>query len=326
MAAFDGLLRETLLVAAMLCLPVLCVATLVGTAVAVFQAATQVQEQTLSLLPKLIAVGVDHRVVRRICDARMRRAVYRGPYANTGTGRLMSGTALLVFARCVGFVFRAPGFSHPSVPPAVRAGLALVLAIGLLPAMQNAHIPGGAPFVIAVATDLGIGAAIGFAASVLYDGAYAGGRALDDYVGIRGSVPGAQIFAGAGFGRIWSLVFTAGFFLLGGYRIVLAAFSRSFELVPPGAEPSARALYLYGLALPAGIIEAALLVAGPAIAIAFVGQLTLGALTRVIPRFASFTLSFPIVFAMALIATIAAVPLLFGRSAVPWLRVPFLVR
>jgi flagellar biosynthetic protein FliQ len=58
MAAFDGLLREALLVAAILCLPVLCVATLVGTAVAVAQAATQVQEQTLSLLPKLIAVGL----------------------------------------------------------------------------------------------------------------------------------------------------------------------------------------------------------------------------------------------------------------------------
>jgi flagellar biosynthetic protein FliQ len=58
MAAFDGLLREALLVAAMLCLPVLCIATLVGTVVAVFQAATQVQEQTLSLLPKLIAVGI----------------------------------------------------------------------------------------------------------------------------------------------------------------------------------------------------------------------------------------------------------------------------
>lgn len=58
MAAFDGLLREAVLVAATLCLPVLFVATLVGTAVAVFQAATQVQEQTLSLLPKLVAVGI----------------------------------------------------------------------------------------------------------------------------------------------------------------------------------------------------------------------------------------------------------------------------
>jgi flagellar biosynthetic protein FliQ len=58
MSAFDGLLREALLVAAILCLPVLCVATVVGTIVAVLQAATQVQEQTLSLLPKLIAVGL----------------------------------------------------------------------------------------------------------------------------------------------------------------------------------------------------------------------------------------------------------------------------
>ena len=57
-AAFEGLLREALLVAAILCFPVLGVATVVGTIVAVFQAATQVQEQTLSLLPKLIAVGI----------------------------------------------------------------------------------------------------------------------------------------------------------------------------------------------------------------------------------------------------------------------------
>jgi flagellar biosynthesis protein FliR len=104
------------------------------------------------------------------------------------------------------------------------------------------------------------------------------------------------------------------------------AFSRSFESVPPGATVSLHALYLYGVTLPASIIEAALLVAGPAIALVFVAQLTLGALTRVIPRFASFTLSFPIVFAMALIATIVAVPLLFGQSATPWLRVPFSAR
>lgn len=46
------------MVAGILCLPVLGVATAVGTLVAVVQAATQVQEQTLSLLPKLLAVGI----------------------------------------------------------------------------------------------------------------------------------------------------------------------------------------------------------------------------------------------------------------------------
>ncbi len=58
MDAFDQLLHEALIVAAILCLPVLLLATLVGAVVAIVQAATQVQEQTLSLLPKLIAVGL----------------------------------------------------------------------------------------------------------------------------------------------------------------------------------------------------------------------------------------------------------------------------
>jgi flagellar biosynthetic protein FliQ len=58
MDAFDGLLREALIVAGVLCIPVLLLATAVGTMIAVLQAATQVQEQTLSLLPKLLAVGL----------------------------------------------------------------------------------------------------------------------------------------------------------------------------------------------------------------------------------------------------------------------------
>jgi flagellar biosynthesis protein FliR len=236
----------------------------------------------------------------------------------------MSGTAVLVFARCAGFVFRAPGFSHPSVPHAVRAGFALVLAIAAAPAVRAVRSPDGVAFAVCVLLETCIGAAIGFAASMLYDGAYAGGRALDDYVGIRGSVPNAQVFAASGFGRIWSLVFTAGFFLLGGYRIAIEAFARSFERLPPGAVPQMPDLYAYALALPVTIIEAALLVCGPAIALAFVGQVTLGALARVIPRFAAFTLSFPIVFGMALVATLVAVPLLLAQSAVPWIRVPFL--
>jgi len=56
-AEFEGLLRDALLVIAVLTLPVLGLATLVGAAVAILQAATQIQEQTLTLLPKVVAVG-----------------------------------------------------------------------------------------------------------------------------------------------------------------------------------------------------------------------------------------------------------------------------
>ena len=57
MEAFDAILREALVTTATVALPVLGVAALAGTAVAIVQAATQVQEQTLSFLPKLLAVG-----------------------------------------------------------------------------------------------------------------------------------------------------------------------------------------------------------------------------------------------------------------------------
>jgi flagellar biosynthesis protein FliR len=194
----------------------------------------------------------------------------------------------------------------------------------LTPALANAHSADGIAFVIALVVETGIGAAIGFAASILYDGAYAGGRMLDDYVGIKSAVPNAQVFAPSGFGRIWSLVFTAGFFVLGAYRYVILVFANSFDRLPPGALVSAHDLYSYGIGLPVAIVEAALLVAGPAIALAFVVQFALGSLARVIPRFASFTLSFPLVFGAVLVATFVAVPLLYGQSAHPWMRIPFL--
>ncbi|HTD38424.1 MAG TPA: flagellar biosynthetic protein FliQ [Candidatus Limnocylindrales bacterium] len=57
MEAFDGLLRDALIVTALLTLPVLLAATAVGACVAILQAATQVQEQTLTMLPKIVAVG-----------------------------------------------------------------------------------------------------------------------------------------------------------------------------------------------------------------------------------------------------------------------------
>jgi flagellar biosynthesis protein FliQ len=47
-----------LLITALLTLPVLIVATAIGAVVAVLQAATQVQEQTLTLLPKVVGVGL----------------------------------------------------------------------------------------------------------------------------------------------------------------------------------------------------------------------------------------------------------------------------
>ena len=232
--------------------------------------------------------------------------------------RPLSDGELLVFARCAGFVFRAPGFNHPDVPAPVRAGFAYMLALALGRAYAaNARIgPGG--FAFALATEALVGAAIGIAASMLYDGAFAGGRALDDYVGIRASVPSANVSAGAGFGRLWSLAFATGFFVLGGYRVALLGFADAFRALPPGTLASSSDLHTFAVALPQTLLRASLFVAGPAIAIAFVAQFALAIVARVVPRFSTFTLAFPVVFACVLIATIAALPLALQAAANPW--------
>jgi flagellar biosynthetic protein FliR len=226
-------------------------------------------------------------------------------------------THLLVFARCAGFVFRAPGFSHPDVPAPVRAGFAFVVSLAIAHAL-GAKVRLGGSIVFAVASEALIGAAIGTAASMLYDGAYAGGRALDDYVGIRASVPSANVSAGAGFGRLWSLAFAAAFFELGGYRVALDAFADTFRTLPPAALVAPANLQTFGVALPQTLLRAALYVAGPAIGIALVAQFALAVIARVVPRFSTFTLAFPVVFGCVVLSTIAALPFMLHSAAAPW--------
>lgn len=56
-ALVTDLARDAIMVAMLLAAPLLTVALLVGLLISIIQTMTQVQEQTLSFVPKLIAVG-----------------------------------------------------------------------------------------------------------------------------------------------------------------------------------------------------------------------------------------------------------------------------
>jgi flagellar biosynthetic protein FliR len=232
-------------------------------------------------------------------------------------------TTLLVFARAAGLVARAPGFSHPSVPPAVRAAFALALSFVIAPSIAPVRGLDLISFTVAIAGDFALGAAIGFGASLLYDGAYFAGRTIDDYLGVRGSVPGAHVTSAQAFGRLWSSVFLAAFVLLDGWVPVVRAFAGSFAHVAPGAFADGSGWMRYALALPATILRAAFVVAAPAIAVAAALQLSLAAVARVVPRFSSFTLAFPATFAAGLLVTVATLAALTPLGAHPWLVVPW---
>jgi flagellar biosynthesis protein FliQ len=55
--AVIGLAMDAMIIAAKLCAPILITALAVGFAISLFQSVTQIQEVTLSFVPKMIGVG-----------------------------------------------------------------------------------------------------------------------------------------------------------------------------------------------------------------------------------------------------------------------------
>jgi flagellar biosynthetic protein FliR len=189
----------------------------------------------------------------------------------------------------------------------------------------QSRVTGGA-FVAALLVEFLLGSAIGMTASLVYDGAYAGGRIVDDYVGVKAIAPSVVLVAPSGFGRVWSLAFTGAFFLTGAYRLTLLGFAQSFARIPLLTALHAGGWASFAAAFAENFLVVALQVAAPAVGLAFVVQIALGTLSRVIPRFATFTLAFPLAFAAALIATAIVVPLAAGRVPPPMLLIPGMVK
>ena len=229
----------------------------------------------------------------------------------------------LVFARTVGFVFQAPGFSNKAVPAVVRAAFAgalTLLVAPTIPAISHSQLAAGFAFI--ALGEFAVGATIGLASAVLYQGIDAGGSALDDFVGIRGINPTAGPMAGVGFGRVWSYVFTTAYFTLGAYVLPLQVFTDGLREIPPGSMFDPMQWKLFMFHFPTLVLRAALLVAGPAYVIGMVAQFGLGTVSRVIPKFNTQNLMFGVTFSVVLIITITTLPLIALMAGHPWIPTP----
>lgn len=232
-------------------------------------------------------------------------------------------SAPLVFARTLGFAIKAPGLGHPSTPRTVRIVFAVGITLALATDFPRSIHDFSLTLMIAFVLEMAIGAAMGLSSAILYDGAYAGGRMLDDYLGVRTAMPMATVASGAEFGRLWSNVFLAGLLFSGGFERLLQFFAQSFALFPPGSIPAPGQIHEYALMLATLISQAALIIIGPAVASAFLAQVCLGAIARMVPRLSTFALSFPIIYALALGSSVAAMPRMLPYAAHAWFVMPF---
>lgn len=213
----------------------------------------------------------------------------------------MTATLWLVFARAIGFFARAPGFARLGVPPVLRAGFAFALALAIAPSLPNGMKADGTAFVIALAGEVVAGTTLGIAATLVAEAVAAAGRLLDDFIGLRASVPGIAV-APAGLGGLWTLVFTTAFFTLGGCDALVAAFARSFSVLPLGAALDGELLRRSSIGFAISFVRLAFELATPGLCIALCVHAGLAALARVVPRFAHLSLAYPAAYAGVLLA------------------------
>ena len=208
----------------------------------------------------------------------------------------MTATLFAVFARAAGFFVRAPGFSRTNVPASVRALFAFTLAIAVLPVAGNVRESSAEAFLAVVASEALTGAVFGFGATLVFEAVAGAGRMLDDLVGLRASIPGIGV-APAGFGGLWLLVFIAAYFALGGIDALIAAFAKTFSVVPLGAALDVETLRSVGFTYAPHFVRLCLQLATPAICVTLCVHAGLAVLARVIPRFGHLSLAYPAAYA-----------------------------
>ena len=206
---------------------------------------------------------------------------------------------MFVLSRAVGFVARAPGFSRLGVPMSARAGTAFFLA-SIVPAHYASKSVDGVMLVALCAGEALVGALLAVSATVVYEAAAAAGRLIDDQMGIRAALPGADV-GSAGLAKLWSLAFVVAFFALDGYGSFVFAFARSFEAFPLGAAFEGAAIERTARTIATALPELALSFAAPSIAVATIVHLSLAAVGRILPRFGNLTLAFPAAFGCVLV-------------------------
>jgi len=189
--------------------------------------------------------------------------------------------------RAFGLLLGLPSLGANGIPPIIRAALALLLGGLLAGAAPRAGIPsagGWAALILAAVHELLLGLAMGLVVRSVLSIAELMGRLIAGEIGLS-AAPGFNA-------PVPSQEPLPAFVGLHAHEGVLAAFARSFELAPAGAggfSPAAGATLVTAVAR---LLELAVRMAAPFIALNFVVTLGFSILGRAVPKMNVFIVSY----------------------------------
>jgi len=294
------IVMEAMKVTIYVSLPTVGLGLLTGLLVSVFQAITQIQEQTLTFVPKMIAV----LIVLAITFPWMYHVLmnmtlgFLGKYSVVrkmilSIAQLM--VLVLVMARLFGMFMSAPVFSNRQI--LVPAKVAMMLWISgmilfLIP-VPNVLPQSFIQLALALGVEFLVGVMFGFLAQLILVGVEIGGALVDTQAGISAA---ALLDPTRGqttiISKMYREIVILFFLLMNGHHIVLLSVRSSFELMPIGSgfpQPSAM---LYLIQLGGLMFKVAVQFAAPILIVIFILDFCFGMLSRVAPQINVFQLSF----------------------------------
>jgi flagellar biosynthetic protein FliR len=216
---------------------------------------------------------------------------------------------LLALVRALAWVFMVVPFGLRAMPLITKVGLGAALAMAAVPSLEAGPLPTDvAGLTGAAIVQTLVGVTLGLVVVVSFSAVQAAGSLIDDFAGFNLAAmmdPMASASAGP-FGRLYQMIAIALLFASDLYLILVRGFLRSFEAVRGMRLGEILDLFMSNLGQ---LVVASLEIAGPVLLVLFLTEVAFGLLARTAPQMNVFILAFPARVLVALIATVAALPL-----------------
>jgi flagellar biosynthesis protein FliR len=219
----------------------------------------------------------------------------------------------LVAGRISGLLFSMPALGMQGVPPVVRILLSVLLTVVISGSLPIIVVPRTiTSLVFGMASEVMLGATVGLSLRMAFGALSSAGELISSQIG-QGSALGydpVQLTAQSPMSSLATMLATAVFLGTDLHLQALVALGQSFSEVPPGGVSDLYAGFEHWVLIPTVVLNTAIRLAGPVLALVFLIKIFIAVLSRLSP-------SMNVFFSLAMILTIGAGQILlwFGLSS-----------
>jgi flagellar biosynthesis protein FliR len=228
---------------------------------------------------------------------------------------------LLVFARIATMLAMFPVFGATTVPPQVKIGLSLIIAMLVFAATPGLHsIPAqygsSVPLMfLLIIKELAVGLTIGFASAFLFTAVQFAARLIDMEMGF-GMVDLIDPMSEESItvmGQLWIIVFTIVLLLINGHYFFILAIEKSFTVIPlAGVHIQAGPIASHFSDMVGEVFVLSLKMSAPVYVTLILTEMTLGIVARTAPQINIYFVGLPGKILIGIVTTVIAFPMLAG--------------